>query len=140
MGRGHVLHLQFVGRAAPARRRKATERCPRYAPRGFQFTYTDDVGSGRWLEAVIRDDTTGRLYGWNHNEIPTDCPQGIRLWPQIGAAVSDDAGSTWDNLGIILTPRDDTVSCATHHPMTNGGIGDFSVILDNNTDDADRYV
>ena len=109
-------------------------------PEGSSSTYTDDVGSGRWLEAVIRDDTTRRLYGWYHNEIPTDCPQGIRLWPQIGAAVSDDAGGTWDNLGIILTPRDDTVSCATHHPMTNGGIGDFSVILDNNTDDADRYV
>ena len=95
-------------------------------------SYTDDIGSGRWLEAVIRDDDTGRLYGWYHNEIPSDCPQGVLLWPQIGATISDDDGVTWEDLGIILTPRDGTVSCDTEHPITNGGIGDFSVILDNN--------
>ncbi|MBS1817971.1 MAG: hypothetical protein JSU08_08585 [Acidobacteria bacterium] len=104
------------------------------------MAYTDDIGSGRWLEAVIRDDETGRLYGWYHNEIPTDCPQGIRLWPQIGAAISDDDGATWDDLGIILTPREGTVSCDTEHPMTDGGIGDFSVILDNNEDPTQRFV
>jgi len=102
--------------------------------------YSDDIGSGRWLEAVLRDDETGRLYGWYHNEVPTDCPQGVRLWPRIGAALSDDDGMTWDDLGLILTPRDGTISCDTDHPMTNGGIGDFSVILDNNEHSDDHYL
>lgn len=102
--------------------------------------YTDDIGSGRWLESVLRDDDSGRLYGWYHNEVPTDCPQGIRLWPQIGAAVSDDDGTTWDDLGVILTPREGTVSCDTDHPVTDGGIGDFSVILDGNDDPAKHFA
>jgi len=104
------------------------------------MTYAEDIGSGRWLEAVIRDDDTGRLYGWYHNEIPTECPQGIRLWPQIGATVSDDDGATWQDLGLVLTPREGTVSCETDHPMTNGGIGDFSVVLDNNDNPDERFL
>ncbi len=104
------------------------------------MSYLEDIGSGRWMEAVIRDDETGRLYGWYHNEIPTECPQGIRLWPQIGATVSDDDGATWQDLGLVLTPREGTVTCETDHPMTNGGIGDFSVILDNNENPDDRYL
>ena len=68
------------------------------------------------------------------------CPQGTRLWPRIGAAVSSDDGETWDDLGIILEPRPDTVTCKTHHPVTNGGIGDFSVVLDQNDDPANHYV
>jgi hypothetical protein len=100
-------------------------------PAGASVSYTDDVGAGRWLEAVLRDDDSGDLYGWYHEEIPTDCPQGWRLWPQIGAAVSEDGGETWDDLGIVLTARDGTITCDTEHPVTNGGIGDFSVIGDN---------
>jgi len=109
-------------------------------PGGSSSSYDDNMGSGRWLEAVIRDDGTGLLYGWYHNEIPTACPQGVLLWPQIGAVVSEDDGYTWEDLGLILTPRDGTVSCDTQHPMTDGGIGDFSVILDHNTDTGDHYV
>jgi hypothetical protein len=93
--------------------------------------YSDDVGSGRWLEAVVRDGDTGELYGWYHEEIATLCPQGWRYWPQIGAVVSEDDGATWDDLGIVLSPRDGTVTCDTQHPVTNGGIGDFSVVADN---------
>jgi hypothetical protein len=54
--------------------------------------------------------------------------------------VSEDDGYTWEDLGLILTPRDGTVSCDTDHPVTDGGIGDFSVILDNNTDSGDHYL
>jgi hypothetical protein len=32
------------------------------------------------------------------------------------------------------------VTCDTDHPVTNGGIGDFSVILDRNADPANHYV
>lgn len=111
-------------------------------PEGDQpgMVYSDDIGSGRWLESVIRDEVSGRLYGWYHNEIPTECEQGIRLWPQIGATVSDDDGVTWQDLGLILTPREGTISCDTEHPMTNGGIGDFSVILDRNENPDERYL
>jgi hypothetical protein len=110
-------------------------------PEGLSASYTDDVGSGRWLEAVIRDDDTGELYGWYHEEIATPCPQGWRYWPQIGAVASEDDGATWDDLGIVLSPRDGTITCDTEHPVTNGGIGDFSVIADNlNSHDPNHYV
>jgi hypothetical protein len=49
-------------------------------------------------------------------------------------------GVTWQDLGLILTPRDGTVTCDTEHPVTNGGIGDFSVILDNSAAPEDHYV
>lgn len=107
-------------------------------PGGDSSTY-NDTGAGRWLEAVIRDDDSGQLYGWYHEEIATRCPQGWRFWPRIGAVVSTDDGATWDDLGIILWPRDGTVTCETDHPVTNGGIGDFSVIADN-ASAADRYL
>jgi hypothetical protein len=109
-------------------------------PDGMSASYTNPGMAGRWLEAVIRDDTSGRLYGWYHQEIETSCPQGTRSWPQIGAAISDDDGHLWDDIGIILTPRDDTVTCDTEHPVTNGGIGDFSVILDHNADASTNYL
>lgn len=109
-------------------------------PDGLSANYTDAVGAGRWLEAAIHDDEGGLTYGWYHEEIATACPQGVRYWPEIGAAVSADDGGTWDDLGLVLTPRDGTVTCDTEHPVTNGGIGDFSVILDNNTDPAGHYL
>jgi hypothetical protein len=110
-------------------------------PDAASSSYTDDFGYGRWLEAVLRDDGTGELYGWYHEEMATQCPQGWRYWPRIGAVVSEDQGETWDDLGIVLSPRDGTITCDTEHPVTNGGIGDFSVIGDNlSSDDPDHYV
>jgi hypothetical protein len=109
-------------------------------PEGLSSSYSNRGMAGRWLEAVIRDDETGRLYGWYHQEIETDCPQGTRSWPEIGAAISEDEGETWDDVGVILTPRDGTVTCDTEHPVTDGGIGDFSVILDRNSNPAEHYV
>jgi hypothetical protein len=109
-------------------------------PDGASSSYTNEGMAGRWLEAVIRDDETGRLYGWYHEEIEMACPQGRRTWPEIGAAISEDDGESWDDVGVILTPRDGTVTCDTDHPVTNGGIGDFSVILDRNSDAANHYL
>jgi hypothetical protein len=109
-------------------------------PDGASSTYSNEATAGRWLEAVVRDQDTGRLYGWYHQEIETPCPQGRRTWPQIGAAISEDNGETWDVQGVILSPRDGSVTCDTDHPVTNGGIGDFSVILDHNPDPASHYV
>ncbi len=109
-------------------------------PGGSSSAYTNEGTAGRWLEAVVRDDETGRLYGWYHEEIETPCPQGKRTWPEIGAAISADDGETWDDVGLILTPRDGSVTCDTDHPVTNGGIGDFSVILDRSPDPASHYI
>ena len=110
------------------------------SPDDGRSAFDDDVHTGRWLEAVVRDDASGLLYGWYHEEVRTDCPQGLRLWPQIGAVVSRDDGATWDELGLILTPREGSVTCDTNHPVTNGGIGDFSVILDGNSDPGNHYA
>jgi hypothetical protein len=109
-------------------------------PNGSSSAYTNEGTAGRWLEAVVRDEDTGRLYGWYHEEIEMACPQGKRTWPQIGAAISEDDGATWDDVGAILTPRDGSVTCDTDHPVTNGGIGDFSVILDRNPDPAGHFI
>ena len=78
--------------------------------------------------------------GWYHQEIETDCPQGRRTWPQIGAAISEDDGESWNDVGVVLTPREGSVTCDTEHPVTNGGIGDFSVILDRDPDPARHYL
>jgi hypothetical protein len=109
-------------------------------PDGASSSYTNAGMAGRWLEAVIRDEDSGRLYGWYHEEIEMACPQGRRTWPQIGAAISADNGESWDDVGVILTPRDGSVTCDTDHPVTNGGVGDFSVIVDRNPDPANRYI
>jgi len=109
-------------------------------PGGPSSSYTNDGMAGRWLEAVIRDEESGRLYGWYHQEIEMDCPQGRRTWPQIGAAISEDDGESWDDVGVVLTPREGSVTCDTDHPVTNGGVGDFSVILDRNADPARHYL
>jgi hypothetical protein len=107
---------------------------------GQSSRFDNDIHSLRWLEAVIRDDT-GRFYAWYHNEIPVQCPQGIRFYPIIGAALSDNDGALWEDLGIILTPRPGSITCDTAHIYTSGGIGDFSVILDCNADrSGDHYL
>jgi hypothetical protein len=107
---------------------------------GFNSLFSNAIGSGRWLESVIRDEDTGRLYGWYHNEPEIECPQGRLSYPRIGAAISDSNGAVWDDLGIVLTARDGTMSCDTEHPVTAGGVGDFSVILDGNTDPSEHYA
>jgi hypothetical protein len=107
---------------------------------GQNSVYSNDIGSGRWLEAVIRDDDTGRLYGWYHSERQIQCPQGSMAVPEIGAAISDSDGAAWDDLGIVLTAREGATSCDTDHPVTAGGVGDFSVILDGNADPTEHYA
>jgi hypothetical protein len=108
-------------------------------PDGMSSSYTNNGMGGRWLEAVIRDDDSGRLYGWYHEEVGTMCSQGTLVSPQIGAVMSDDDGVTWDDVGVILTPRDGSVTCDTDS-VTAGGIGDFSVVLDHNGDAAHHYL
>ncbi|OFW09569.1 MAG: hypothetical protein A3H96_19065 [Acidobacteria bacterium RIFCSPLOWO2_02_FULL_67_36] len=112
---------------------------PEVAP-GKNSVYLDDLHAGAWMESVIPDESAGRVYGWYHAEFVLQCPKGQRFYPVIGAAFSDTNGTTWQDLGIVLTPRGGVPGCNTDHPVTAGGVGDFSVILDNNTDPADHYA
>lgn len=83
-----------------------------------------------WIEAVWQD-TDGTLYGWYHHEPAGVCPGSSLTAPQIGAVVSYDGGSSFQDLGIILSSGD-PVNCDAKNGFFAGGHGDFSVILDRN--------
>ncbi|MBI4578549.1 MAG: hypothetical protein HY718_02535 [Planctomycetes bacterium] len=86
-------------------------------------------GGGRWIEATYKD-PSGRLYGWYHNEPPDICGRKYMTAPRIGAAVSQDNGLTWHDLGFVLEAPADSLRCDTVNEYFVGGNGDFSVILD----------
>ncbi len=90
---------------------------------------------GYWFEAVIRD--TDAWYGFYHNELEGFvCAGSGKVLPRIGAAVSEDRGRTWADLGPILEAAPGQEQCETRNHYFVGGVGDFTALLD-----ADRaYV
>jgi len=102
-------------------------------PQGAQLkTSTSRVN--HWIEAVWKADRV--LWGWYHAE-PWDsiCPNlsvlgRILTAPEIGAVVSLDNGLTWYDLGIILRANPVTLVCDTANGYFSGGVGDVSVMLD----------
>lgn len=89
------------------------------------------VTGGKWLESTYYDGD-GTLYGWYHNEPEGVCSNDPHLSaPRIGAMISRDNGLTWQDLGIILEAPPDSLDCETKNYYFAGGVGDFSVILDN---------
>lgn len=101
-----------------------------------EITYTAWRDGGRWIESVFPDED-GTLYGWYHNEpahlIGEEYQKGRQFpltAPMIGAVVSHDIGTTWDDLGIILNGGPETLNLEQHNYWFAGGNGDFSVILD----------
>jgi hypothetical protein len=91
--------------------------------------YNNKVNGGRWIECTWKA-AAGVLYGWYHNEPGGLCP-GTRLTaPRIGAARSTDNGATWQDLGIVLEARPNTLRCDTTNYYFAGGNGDFSIMLD----------
>lgn len=88
---------------------------------------------GRWFEATWKDES-GTLYGWYHQEPGDCCPELKRPFaltsPRIGAAISQDEGRTWTDLGIVLDPPPGSDDCDTANMFFAGGHGDFSVIPD----------
>jgi len=89
----------------------------------------------RWLEATWPAE--GRLYGWYHNEPRGVCPGtevaatiGELTAPRIGAAVSEDNGATWRDLGLVLLAREGSVDCGAENGYFSGGHGDLCVFLD----------
>ena len=85
---------------------------------------------GVWFEAIIPA-PDGTWYGYYHNERPADvCGETARMLPRIGAARSTDFGANWEDLGTILEAPPETFACDSTNRYFVGGVGDFSVILD----------
>jgi hypothetical protein len=95
-------------------------------------------GEGVWMEATVAD-VDGTLYGFYHNEnSATVCPGSGKVIPRIGAARSDDHGLTWTALGVVLEAPPGSFDCETNDLYFVGGVGDFSVQLDQ--DSRDLYI
>lgn len=91
--------------------------------------YNNKVNGGRWIECTWKDDG-GTLYGWYHNEPGGLCPGTGLTAPRIGAVRSADNGATWEDLGIVLEARPNTLRCDTPNKYFAGGNGDFSIMAD----------
>jgi hypothetical protein len=89
----------------------------------------DPIAGGWWMEAVVPDHR-GVLYGYYHNEQTDVCTGSEKAAPRIGAARSFDGGRTWSDLGFILEAVPGSENCQTLNRYFVGGVGDFSVILD----------
>lgn len=83
-----------------------------------------------WIEAVWPDDD-GTVYAWYHHEATQVCAGNGLAAPSIGALVSTDGGSSFRDLGIVLSSGDPP-DCRAQNGFFAGGHGDFSVILDQN--------
>jgi hypothetical protein len=81
-----------------------------------------------WIEAIWVD-ADGTVYGWYHNEPGGVCSGGKLTAPRIGAVVSYDGGSSFFDLGLVLTSGD-PADCNSKNGFFAGGHGDFSVIPD----------
>jgi hypothetical protein len=87
-------------------------------------------GHGVWIEGIVPD-IDGTWYGYYHHEAPADlCDDAGRTIPRIGALRSYDFGVTWQDLGIILEAPRGSHDCASNNDYFLGGVGDFSVMLD----------
>ena len=103
-------------------------------------TFLTHPGYGVWMESVILDES-GTWYGYYHNEIPApaDCGTTTRVIPRLGAARSSDNGATWEDLGIILEAPAGWHQCRTANQYFVGGVGDVSVVLDQDSKDLYLY-
>src|SRR5688572_14331176 len=102
-------------------------------PRPVFFTNRGD--GGRWLEAVLKD-RNGTLYSYYHNEPLGLCRGTNKTAPRIGAARSIDNGLSWQDMGIVLEVPPTNLDCTTPNEFFAGGIGDFTVVLDQSETDA----
>jgi hypothetical protein len=87
-------------------------------------------GHGVWMEAMVSDDVE-TWYGYYHNEWPASrCGRDDRFVPRIGAARSTDRGRTWQDLGTVIQARQSATACESSNKYVIGGVGDVSVMLD----------
>jgi hypothetical protein len=107
----------------------------RLSPLG-SIAIDDHPGDGVWFEAIVPD-VDGAWYAFYHNERPARvCDNLQRTIPRIGAARSTNHGATWQNLGVVLTAPPRSYECGSGNEYFLGGVGDFSVMLD----DAQQYL
>ena len=98
--------------------------------------FTSHPGNGLWMESIVTDDV-GTWYGYYHNENPAIlCDRPDRAIARIGAARSTDRGRTWEDLGIIIEATPESVACNSTNRYVIGGVGDLSVMLDENKNDV----
>jgi hypothetical protein len=106
-----------------------------------QFLDFDDVSAVNlenmhqipiWLEAAWLDED-GLVWAWYHHEPVGLCPGSSLTAPWIGAMVSLDKGQSFIDLGPILTSPDPP-NCAAANGYFASGHGDFSVIIDRNSE------
>lgn len=101
-------------------------------------TFVPHPGHGVWMEAVVIDEGD-TWYGYYHNEVPAEfCGRPNLVMPRIGAARSRNRGRTWEDLGIVLEAPPGWYNCATQNRYFVGGVGDLSVMLDQ--DSTDLYL
>jgi len=87
-------------------------------------------GHGVWMEAIVADGVD-TWYGFYHNEWPASaCGREDRMIARIGAARSTDRGRTWENLGAVMQAMQSATACASSNRYLIGGVGDLSVMLD----------
>jgi hypothetical protein len=79
-----------------------------------------------WIESAWLDGD-GTVYAWYHYEHLGACPN-LSI-PKIGALVSYDGGSSFQDLGFVLTAPEPP-DCSAKNGYFAGGHGDFSVIVD----------
>jgi hypothetical protein len=97
--------------------------------------YSNPSNGGRWMEAVLQA-SNGTLYGYYHNEPLGLCPGTKKTAPRIGAVRSLDNGLSWEELGILLEVPASSLDCNTPNEFFAGGVGDFTVVLDQQETDA----
>jgi hypothetical protein len=86
---------------------------------------------GTWIEAIVPDPSGTNWYGYYHNEREdVVCPGTGKVIPRIGAARSSDRGLTWRDLGTVIEAPPGSERCDTSNHYFVGGVGDFSVMLD----------
>jgi hypothetical protein len=105
-------------------------------PQPVKFLNSSDAG--KWIEAVLQNED-GTLYGYYHHEPIGLCPGTRKTAPRIGALRSMDNGASWEDLGIILEIAA-AIDCSSPNEYFAGGVGDFSVILDQQKIDAYFFI
>jgi hypothetical protein len=100
-----------------------------------EVKFTKPSNGARWMEAVLPTED-GTLYGYYHNEPASVCKGVNKTAPRIGAARSSDGGLTWEDLGIIFEAPLLSERCSTPNRFFYGGVGDFSVILNQEQTEA----
>lgn len=97
-----------------------------------EVTIEPHPGYGVWMESIVFDDVQ-TWYGYYHNEWPAmRCGRDDRMVSRIGAAKSVDNGRTWQDLGPVIQSSQSATACQSSNRYIIGGVGDLSVMLDDN--------